>query len=97
MYYRSWNHARLFAVSQTEHAKIAPIQSEDRLDPITVRQMHQRCIGKLYAQAWILGEDCGDAREIRLAKSNQLKVAYQKKRGVSGSPEGGRARAKPPR
>jgi len=35
----------------------------------------QGCVGKLYPQALILGEDRGNAREIRLAQGSELKGA----------------------
>ena len=37
--------------------------------------MDQRCIGELYSQALIPGEDGGNAGDIRLAQRNNLKGA----------------------
>jgi len=36
-------------MGQAEYAKVTPVQGEDRLNPFTVCQVHQRCIGKLYS------------------------------------------------
>ena len=62
-------------MGQTEHAKVAPVQGEHDLNPLTVCQVYQRCIGKLYPQGLILGEGRGNAGEIRLAQRNKLKGA----------------------
>ena len=71
----SWNQAQPFPVGQTEYAKVAPVKGEHHVNPFTVCQVYQRCIGKLYPQAFILGEDRGNPREIRLAQSDKLKGA----------------------
>jgi hypothetical protein len=71
----SWNQTQPFPVGQTEYAKVAPVKGEHHVNPFTVCQVYQRCIGKLYPQAFILGEDRGNPREIRLAQSDKLKGA----------------------
>lgn len=71
----SWNQAQLFPVGQTEYAKVTPVQGEHSFNPFTVCQVHQRCIGELYSQPCILGEDRGNAGKIRLAQRNELKGA----------------------
>src|ERR1035437_3867602 len=71
----SWNQAQPFPVGQTEYAKVAPVKGEHHVNPFTVCQVYQRCIGKLYPQAFILGEDRGNPSEIRLAQSDKLKGA----------------------
>ena len=42
---------------------------------ISILRGLQGCVGKLYPQALILGEDRGNAREIRLAQGSELKGA----------------------
>ena len=71
----SWNQAKLFSVGQPEHVKVTPVQGEHDFNPFAVCQVDQRCIGKLYAQALILGEDRGNAGEIRLAQGKKRKGA----------------------
>lgn len=69
----SWNYPNPFPVRQTEHPKISPVQREDRLDPFAVCQVHQRCIGQLYPQAGVLGQNRGNGRKIRLVQRQKLK------------------------
>lgn len=71
----SWNQAQFSPVSQAEYAKVAPVQGEDRLDPFTVCQVRQRCVGKLYSQAFILGKDRGNTGQVRLSQRNEFKRA----------------------
>lgn len=71
----SWNQAQLLPVGQTEYAKVTPVQGEHQLNPFTVCQVQQRCIGKPYSQAFILREDRAYGGKIRLAQGNKLKGA----------------------
>jgi hypothetical protein len=70
-----WDEAGLLAVGEAEDAEITPIQSEYGFDAFTVCKVHQRCIGKLEAQRFVPGENCGNAGEIGFAHRHKLKCA----------------------
>ena len=81
-------------MGQTEHAKVTPVQREYDFNPVTV--WHQRCIGKLYAQALVLGENGGDAGKIRLAQRDKLEGPAMERGQEFPSPVGMNAIAMPP-
>ena len=66
-----WNQVEFFPVGQTEHVEVTPIEGEHRFYPFAIRQMHKRCIRKLYSQAPILGNNRGNAGKIRLSQRSK--------------------------
>src|SRR6202035_4159153 len=68
-----WNDAELLSARQTEHTKVAPVQSEHGLNSLPICQMYQARVGKLYPQALILSENRGDSGKVRFFQRNKLK------------------------
>lgn len=67
-------------MGQAHHTKVAPVESEDRIDSFTICQVQQRCVGKLNLKISVLGENRGNGGQIRFAEREDLKRPAVKRR-----------------
>ena len=69
----SRNQTQFSSAGQTHHAKVAPIEREDRINLLSIRQVNQTGIGKLDAEVFIFCKYRYDSGKIRRVQTEQIK------------------------